>query len=285
MSKFLLTTLIFSTISLLSCNKAKEKESPLTPEKVISETALNSSADGLFNNTIKETEEVVADANRQSFQITTIKSVTEDSPSKQITIDHRDLSTFPKTITVEYTNWLTNGHLKNGSVIIIITAPIGTVNATRTVSFSDFTVNGYAIDGNITHEYLGKIDNIPTSEVILTAGSITSLTNNTTVLRSFQHLRKWVEGSNTLFNFWDDRFEISGTGTGTTATGISFTSQITLPLEISTTCPWIHKGTIATTYEEKLIATIDYGDGTCDKKYTITINGIKTQFELSEAAK
>ncbi|MGH2648266.1 MAG: hypothetical protein ACRDE8_11890 [Ginsengibacter sp.] len=82
-----------------------------------------------------------------------------------------------------------------------------------------------------------------------------------------------MEGNGTPFYPLDDKFEITGNASGSNSNGNTWTSEIIDPLIKRFTCPWRVKGTVNIT-RGATMAVLDYGDGSCDNKTTITINGI-----------
>ena len=94
--------------------------------------------------------------------------------------------------------------------------------------------------------------------------------------------REWVVGENTsgILGWFDDVYKVSINSSGTNFNGASFTSKTTKPLQISLVCPWIEAGTIEFTPSGKLTRTIDYGNGDCDNKATVTIAGVSFPITL-----
>jgi len=91
-------------------------------------------------------------------------------------------------------------------------------------------------------------------------------------------LRTWSEGSRTPINFSDDVFLVSGTHKGKNLNGTMFNAQTieANPLQFKTSCslqgfyrPSQGKLQIASTNHPTVI--IDFGDGTCDNTFTVTV--------------
>lgn len=78
----------------------------------------------------------------------------------------------------------------------------------------------------------------------------------------------------------DEVITVSGTASGVSRLGLGYTTTITSPLVKYTDCAYIGKGTIEITPSGKEPRIIDYGDGTCDNKATLTIKGVKFSFNL-----
>ncbi len=88
-----------------------------------------------------------------------------------------------------------------------------------------------------------------------------------------QRYREWIAGENTLTNWRDDEYVITGTANGTNFEGNSFTANITSGLYIALSCPYIKQGIFELTPNGKPTRTLDYGNGTCDGNATLTVNG------------
>jgi hypothetical protein len=85
---------------------------------------------------------------------------------------------------------------------------------------------------------------------------------------------------------WEDNsVNVTGSLSGTSREGASFTADITKAIQYKNDCfEGRHKsfpvsGTINVTTNGTL-STIDYGDGSCDKKYTIVTAGETTNLNL-----
>jgi hypothetical protein len=96
--------------------------------------------------------------------------------------------------------------------------------------------------------------------------------DNTTFTSTSTRTREWIAGSNTLTPY-DDVYKITGSASGVSRNGDNFTYTISSPLEIAIGCRWIRKGIIVITPSGKPTRTIDFGDGSCDNKATVEING------------
>ncbi|HLZ17564.1 MAG TPA: hypothetical protein VKQ08_11015 [Cyclobacteriaceae bacterium] len=81
---------------------------------------------------------------------------------------------------------------------------------------------------------------------------------------------------------WGGTIDVTGSWSGTTRAGASFSAQITKAIEYKSTCyrgiPVA--GTVQVTTND-VTSTIDYGDGTCDRIYTITTAGVTKEYKFS----
>lgn len=91
------------------------------------------------------------------------------------------------------------------------------------------------------------------------------------------------DDNGTKWDWDDDSRTMTGSITGTTRNGVDFSAEVTEDVIFKNECFWLHKipvrGTIEIT-SGGTTSVIDYGDGTCDKTYTITVNGETTEYEF-----
>jgi len=175
---------------------------------------------------------------------------------------------FPKTINITFTNYkVGEGPVKNGVIQIVVTGPMHRAGTSRTVTFQNFRIGGNLIEGTKT---ITNVDGV-TVTITLRGGKIT-FPDGTFITREVNRTRKWIAGILTPRFIWDDEFQIEGTVSGVNRRGEQYSVVITKPLIRRMACLWIVEGTITLqTGERSLI--LDFGDGTCDNRATITANG------------
>ncbi|MFL5762431.1 MAG: hypothetical protein ACJ77K_00730 [Bacteroidia bacterium] len=83
------------------------------------------------------------------------------------------------------------------------------------------------------------------------------------------------------YNPYNDVFEFTGNAQGKNREGKHYTVNVTVPVIKKAACTWITQGRIDLTPEGLATRTVDYGDGTCDDKATLTINGNTFQFTMN----
>jgi len=203
-------------------------------------------------------------------------TLSPDSTSRcfTVTVTPKTLHVFPKVITIDFgTGCLgKDGKLRKGKIISTYTGPMFIPGNTTTTTFEDYNVDSFKIEG--TH----MVENTSTSNkkswtVKVVNGKITNtITGN---WRQWDGTREHTqnEGNGTPLYLLDDVYEITGNSNGSNSNGNSWTSTITQPLIRKFTCPWIAKGQVKITRNANN-AVLDFGDGSCDNKATITINGI-----------
>lgn len=148
-------------------------------------------------------------------------------------------------------------------------------NPTDTVQIDlvNYFVNGIHYEGSV------RIVKTPGSySQTVTNGKCTK--SDWTILWAGTRTLTWVAGQSTITDPSDDVFEMTGDANGTNREGKTFTVNVTSPLVRSRACAWITKGTMEITPEGKDTRIVDYGNGACDNKATLSINGNTFQFLL-----
>lgn len=96
------------------------------------------------------------------------------------------------------------------------------------------------------------------------------ITSDSTVMtREYTRTREWVAGYDTR-TVWDDEYLITGSASGTNYKGKSYSRTIVEPLHIKMACRFIVSGVIELQVEGCEPVVIDYGNGECDNKVTVT---------------
>jgi hypothetical protein len=186
---------------------------------------------------------------------------------------------FPLTMTLDYGAGCTDsidGKVRKGKVHVNMSAPWDTVGCVMTVTLDSFYVGAIHFMGSITYtrttqnRYTMEINNGHCHRAGATPWDI--FWNATRTI-------DWVSGST---NSQDNQVvQISGSNSGIDRNGLRWTSTITSPLVRELNCNWINKGTIVITPEGKPERKVDFGDGTCDNKGTITIEGNYFEFTMN----
>lgn len=187
-------------------------------------------------------------------------------------------STYPKEITIDYGTGCTDrmGHTKKGKIIIDLSDTITNAGAVQTITYQNFWIDSIQIEFTASLKNLGQ--NSSGHWVIEKKSDQTITKNGDKVVESNDESDEWVSGFTTTDRS-DDIFYESGSGSVTVNDTATFTRTITKPLTIDRSCEFITSGTVVLTRNGSTI-TIDYGDGTCDNKATVTTNGTTETIEL-----
>ena len=276
---YLLTVALFGMLAMVSCKKENNNNgADVTKEDAYAAAQDDATAGDSYDEIYSESEDVVSKEESNKYNNSPdLKSASATGTRKvTVTIGSGDTTVYPKTITVEFSNWIgKNGRKKNGIIYITQSAKMWKKDAVRTILFTDFLINdSIKIEGLKTITNKGLVAGKFTIEVKLQNGKVTNLNSGKFVTREFNRTRIW-DNNSTPFWIWDDSYTITGTASGINKKGYSYTSTIAVanPLLIKIGCPWIRSGVITIVVEETKTISIDFGNGNCDKKYTVKVDG------------
>jgi hypothetical protein len=186
-----------------------------------------------------------------------------------------DTTASPKVLTVDYgtSNCDCNdGKTRRGKIVTTFTGPYLAQGTVITHTPVDYYVNDIKIEGTKKVTNMGTNSSGQPYFNIEIDGTAT-LTSGTVVDYASTRVRTWVAGYTTLLNRMDDEYDITGTATGVYSSGGGYTANTTAPVRLKVGCSFPSKGTISMTPTGKAERVIDYGDGTCDTQFTVTVNG------------
>ncbi len=279
-----LSIVVSVTLMLISCTDDKEM---ITSQDVTSADDDDAVAI-LFDQAFCEVDMVLEQLEFTWKNPGGLKSAEDTCPI--VYIDHNDSVFWPKTVTIDFgTEGCTGpfGTVRKGKIITVVTDRFWREGSTRTVTFENFSVNNFLIEGTkITiNEGLNEDENMYFS-IVLTGGKVTT-PEGQEITRNFTRTRTWIEGELTPRFRWDDVYLIEGEATGINRFGKSYTRTIIDPLVVKTACMWITSGMVEiVNYDvaftegsavidenSKTGIVLDYGEGECDDKATISVNG------------
>jgi len=262
----LIATLILGLVS--SCRK-KEQEQDTDTDSATE----NFLATSLTNDMANISDEAAKSNSISSFKTQDINAVLSSCATLQF-----DTLTTVKSVTVNFgaTNCLGNDfRYRRGILIVAFNGKYKDSLTTITVTPINYFVNDNGVNGTKTIKNLGRNaagnlvyqfnDNVTVTKAG-NGGSFTWISNRQ---------REWIAGQTTLI-WLDDKYSITGTASGKNSNGRSYTSAITKPLirDMSIGCrKHFSSGIIAYTPNGKPTRTINFGNGACDGKATVTING------------
>ncbi|WP_194768377.1 hypothetical protein [Tamlana sp. I1] len=149
-------------------------------------------------------------------------AATKNSP--EISVTPMDLTTFPKTITVDFKEGTVgkDGVTREGIVTIVSTDWYGVEGSTHTATFDGFYHNGYKVEGTQVVENLGENeDGFLEYSVDIENGKITA-ENDAAIEYTENSTRTWISGADTPLNIWDDEYLLDGTQSGVSSNDIEY---------------------------------------------------------------
>jgi hypothetical protein len=229
------------------------------------------------------TELVTLDAGGYSTAM--LKSAVEET-CYTVTVDHPDLTTFPKVITIDFgagCSVVFNGDTitREGQIIITITNRWYITGAEHSITFNNFYINGVRLEGTRTLTNLGmNIRNHFELRVVLEAGKVT-FNDTAWVTRDAEHVREWSRQLNPM----NDTLWITGSASGVNILGENYSRVIVEPL-ILIRCAdaqyrWvIADGVVEITNSVRGSSTIDYSNSGCSGDVIIGKNGNEFQYHF-----
>lgn len=179
---------------------------------------------------------------------------------------------FPKTIVIDFGTGCTspNGVTRIGKINIVLSDSVRSTGSTAVMTFVNYFVSGFKKEGIITwtntslpgsRSWQRKVEN----------GKITAPDGRYWLHSGIRNVEQ-TAGVNTPNTILDDVFSITGNHTVTNAAGNTRVITTLTPLQKKVICENIDKGTIKVQGPNHY-AIIDFGDGTCDRLATISIDG------------
>jgi hypothetical protein len=196
------------------------------------------------------------------------------------------------TIVYDYTG-VANGTCGDDAVggKMTITIPVkpdsgfsGTL--TRTVTYDNLKRDTLIING--THTITTTVANgkATASEKL---ANITIRNTNTNKTITYTSTKKRTVDNKGTATKEDDESQTTGSTSARGSDGTEFTSTITKALIVKHSCKDSRGFPVSGTIEIKPVSgdakTVDYGDGTCDVKYTVTVNGVTEEKEKAKPTK
>jgi len=168
-----------------------------------------------------------------------------------------------------------DGKYRRGKILVSYTGLYKDSGSSHAISFDNYYVNNYKLEGTqiVVNNGHNKDGNITFSVDV--NSTITDTSDNKLIYTSTR-TREWIAGAGTsgLSGWLDDVYSITGTASGTSFNGTSYTAKITSPLIVALNCKWTESGKIDFKPTGSLTRTIDFGNGGCDNKATVSIGGL-----------
>ncbi|MRX66930.1 hypothetical protein SAMN06265349_102859 [Flavobacterium resistens] len=181
---------------------------------------------------------------------------------------------------------LENGNTVKGKMVISFSNDFSTSTQTISYTFDGFYHNGKKLQGSKSIVRTVKTtDLLATAHPVFTAAIDMTITfdDGGVYTRKGTLVKEQVEGFDTWFNWDDNAYLVTGSGTTTFPNGDTFSAEITTPLQFKASCKKSIpvKGVLSVT-KNGATAVVDYGDGTCDTLATITKDGVTEEVDLKK---
>lgn len=186
-----------------------------------------------------------------------------------------DTTSSPKSVTVDYgsSNCTCNdGKTRRGKIVTTFTGQYIAPGTIITHTPVDYYVNDIKFEGTKTVQNMGLNTNGQPYFNVQIDGTAT-LESGEVVDYTSTRVRTWTNGFNTLINRMDDEYDITGSAVASFSNGGGYTGNTTSPVHIKVGCSFPVSGVIELTPTDKPVRVINYGDGTCDYSFTVTVSG------------
>ncbi len=284
----------FSLLMIASCSKeTSQSAADQALEINASQTSSESDAEaelvfnGIFDDAMGVNDDVGMAGVGVFGRVTVCYTVTET---------HLNPGTFfPIRIVVDFgtSGCLGNdGHVRRGKVITEYSNRLLYPGATASTTFDGFYIDSIHVEGRhlITNTSTNSSNRQFTADVTGANG-----TGNARLSRPSGDYSEWsshkvitqTDGITSTTPL-DDSFKVEGSAHGTVRRGnllVAWESNIIEPLLKRFNCRWISKGKVRTVRVNTSatgpwVAVLDFGDGTCDNRAVITINGVSHEITL-----
>jgi hypothetical protein len=218
------------------------------------------------------------DSNFSSLKSASIESAVYLTDCPVITVNK---TATPQVITIDFGTACTgkDGKVRSGKIIVTSTS-FNTFPSVRDKSFDNYYVDGKKIEGSIAKTITKDQENNIRTAVIKENITITFPDGEGKATRVADLTRQYQR--NTLLNPLDNQIVSWGTVEFTRISGVKVTKTITSadPLVFKVACHHIVSGTVSVTTSNNRSWTINYGDGTCDAKATLTMDGKTKEIKI-----
>lgn len=173
-----------------------------------------------------------------------------------------------------------DGKKRKGKFEISYTAAYRTSGSVIVTELVGYEVNGVKLEGTktVTNKGVNTDGNLE-YQISVTNAKRTGIDGKVTTWTS-ERTREWIAGSSTALDVTDDVYLIYGTAEGTNSGNQNFTvnTNESEALKLDVAC-WLTNripvsGKVNITPDGEDTRTIDYGDGTCNKKITLSYLGL-----------
>ena len=257
---------ILSASAFYSCTKDDSPEDTTPPDDLTAQelTAARIQSDLVFDDVSSEVLQV-------SVNGTTGAATTTSSACATVTISPQDLTTWPKTVTIDYgSTGCTgiNGWVRKGKISYTLNKLPRETGAVVTVSFDNYYVNGYKLEGSYSITNNGSSDANLNITTRLVNGKIT-YPDGKWYSRSSTINWQQVAGANTA-TILDDEFNVTGEAVIKSSANNELITSSKTPLLRKVTCGNFVSGQLNVAYNG-IAGLLDFGSGACDKNATLSL--------------
>lgn len=259
------TSFVFSILSILVISACNEVDQRIITSAEA--TILVTEAATAYSIYASTQEEGTTAGFQSEVMMKSAQTTSENYP--QISVDPLDLTTWPKTITVDYGPENIAGldnHQRRGKLIISADNFPSVTGAEWEITFDDFYHDDYKVEGVQTITYNGTNASEHPVYICTVADGVITAPEGKKFYFEQQTQREWVSGYDThavtsgeTMDFCDDEYQITGTHGGRSSDGYTYSMSTSTPLIVSPCCHWVKEGVLYIGLDDyDLSCEIDY---------------------------
>lgn len=284
-TKFLLIATFITLSFFISCNSDDktndETAKTISNDEIITNSKIDASIEDVTN--IAE-DQFTAQQNSTNKPGGTIKNFL---PSCAVITTVLTNNTWTTTVDFGVEGCtLENGNSVKGKMIITFSNDFTAPTQTISYTFEGFYHNGKKLQGNKSIVRTRKSTALLLAQHPVTTAAIDmtiTFDDGSVYIRKGSLTKEMIAGYDTWFNWEDNIFVVTGSGSTTFPNGDTFSAEITTPLEFKASCKTsiAVKGILSIT-KNGAIAVIDYGNGDCNTLVTVTKDGVTEEIDLKK---
>lgn len=251
-----------SIIGLLLFASCESSEEINSFDEALTEEALNIV---LADDISTEIDEVVEDDSIESgFESRSSNTTNNHTSCVERTVEE---TTNGKIVTLDFGEGCEGRRGREFAGKIIIEYVKTDTSLSKTLTFENFSVEGNTVEGGKSIVKVKENAN-GNPEATFNIDVTITLESGAVIVRKGSKVKEKIEGADTDTR-GDDVYSISGNWESVNKNGVVKTATITTNLKREWACKYIVSGIIEISKDERT-ATLDFGDGSCDNKATLT---------------
>jgi hypothetical protein len=247
-----------SLMLVVSCNKKTET----------TDVSAIANDDNVAENAFYDMKTAGDNAGTESTQVQSLEKGIKDTTCVKVEYVNYDPNTKTGTLNLNFgeTNCTCKDGKKRRGIIKVEYKGTDKLIGSQVVYIADkYFVNDYGLMGKKTVTYSDTF-----KFTIKVEGGVVTKPDGSKITWNSDRTRTMTAGQKTPY-LSDDTYEITGTSSGVNAAGNPYSFETETALVKSMNCDYIKSGKLKIKRSGKKDATVDYGDGTCDDKGTLSV--------------